>query len=121
MKRNNPDPSEEKPDHLSNQELLQLWQHFANVGGHDKDRMVTILTLLTPALTGVIGFAYITENDCQRQIAATAGLVTALVAAVVVLMYAGYANRNWAIADEIAQCNLNKVELKGKEKDQKGE
>ena len=109
----NHDPGSEQDPELSTQDLLVIWQHFANIGGHDKDRMVAIMTLLTPILTGIIGFAYSSDDPDSRKAAAIAGLVTALVAVVVVLMYAGYANRNWELADEIAETYLANVKLGG--------
>ncbi len=97
--------------YLSPQEIMGVWQHFAKIGGHDKDRMVTILMFLSPILLGTIGFAYTTKDPDQQQVAATVGFFSSLIAAAVVLMYAGYANRNWEVADEIAENYLSNVAL----------
>ena len=86
-----------------------VWQHFANIGGHDKDRMVNIMMFLSPLLFATIGYAY-TKQD---KVAAMIGVFTSLIAVVVVLMYSGYADRNWSHADHIAETYLDKVNLKG--------
>jgi hypothetical protein len=109
------DSHPEELRYLSPPEILLVWQHFANIGGHDKDRMVAMMTILSPILLATIGFAYNAENP-QREVAAVAGFVTALIATVVVLMYAGYANRNWEKADDIAETYLKNVTLKGMNK-----
>ncbi len=90
---------------LSPQEIIMVWQHFANIGGHDKDRMVNIMMFLSPLLFATIGYAY-TKPD---KVAAMIGLLTSLIAVVVVLMYSGYADRNWSHADRIAETYLDET------------
>lgn len=106
--RNN-DFQPEELNQLSPQEILFVWQYFANIGGHDKDRMVTMLTFLSPFLIGTIGFAYINDNE----VAAITGFLMSLIALAIVLMYGGYANRNWEQADRIAETYLVNSNLKG--------
>lgn len=121
-------PSEEErlcpKEQLTPQDMLQIWQHFANVGGNDKDRMVNILALMLPLATGTI--AYIAtqlldlrglvpdikpDNVQQVLIVAIVGLTISFIGMVVVLMYAGCANWNWAQADEIARIYFKKVKV----------
>jgi hypothetical protein len=109
------DLQSEALQYLTPSEILIVWQHFANIGGHDKDRMVTMMTILSPILLATIGFAYNAASP-QREVAASVGFITALIAVIVVLMYAGYANRNWEIADDIAETYLGNVTLKGIDK-----
>lgn len=86
--------------------LIQLWQHFASVGGNDKDRMVTAATWLLAFSGAIVGYIVtkgLSSDHYEASVfLAALGLIVSLLAAFVTLMYGGYANSNWAIADTIA-------------------
>ncbi len=118
----------ESEKRLKAAEALEIWKHYADTGGKDKDRMVTIAT-------GVFGFAVaimsylVTSNNALEERATmtfitVGGLVVSLIGIFVILLYAGYANWNWAKADKIARdhdldalvpdaCKLNDVHNDG--------
>ena len=97
-----------KPWNESN--AILVWQHFASAGGADKNRMVTVTTWLL-AFSGVILWHLVTKALRGWEIVrpetalmlATVGIVVSILAVVVVKTYAGYANRNWAKADALAE------------------
>lgn len=86
-----------------------VWQHFASAGGADKNRMVTVTTWIL-AFSGVILWHLLTtllpgwkvERPEIAIIISIVGFVVSILAIVVVMTYAGYANRNWAKADALA-------------------
>jgi hypothetical protein len=90
-------------------EAISMWQHFANTGGADKDRMVTVGTWLL-GFSGAI--AVILTQELGKQefknpwtitiLAVLGGLVSSLAIAIITL-YAGYSNWNWGMADAIAK------------------
>jgi hypothetical protein len=91
---------------LFEQGAFQVWEHFASVGGHDKDRMISVSTWLLAFSGMILGYS-VTEGLSSSKYLASAslavlGALVSLLAAYVTLMYGGYANRNWAVADGIA-------------------
>jgi len=83
---------------------LEVWKYYGGIGGADKDRMIQIVTWLLGISGGIAGF-YATGSLRDRLstflLLSLGGLVSVL-AAVISLMYGGYALWNWAIADRIA-------------------
>ena len=91
---------------LPDAEAFQAWQYFASVGGNDKDRMVTASTWLLAFSGAIIGYS-VTEGWRSGKygaiiILAILGMMVSVLSGCVTLMYCGYANRNWAMADVIA-------------------
>jgi len=90
---------------------LELWKHFATTGGADKNTMVHVASWLLGLSATIIGYIVTRMFNYQsfdflepRKAASVAflGLVISFVAGCVVVVYGGYANRNWAQADRIA-------------------
>jgi hypothetical protein len=90
---------------------LELWKHYAAIGGEDKNRMATIASWLLGfsaaihwgvaahlAGTGEVLF----DNIRYVRMTSSVGIVIAITAAYVSLLYGGYSNQNWQRADEIA-------------------
>jgi hypothetical protein len=92
---------------MSDPEAIQVWQSFASAGGNDKDRMVSVSTWLLAFSGAIIGFS-VTEgfrsgNYKAVAVLAILGMIVSILAGCVTLMYGGYAKRNWAMADSIAE------------------
>lgn len=90
---------------------IELWRHFAGTGASDKNTMVTVASWLLAFSATIIGYivTQLFKGDSFDFIQpwkafslAVLGAVISFVAGYVVLLYAGYANRNWARADDIA-------------------
>lgn len=88
---------------------FEAWRHHAAIGGADKDRMIQIATLLLGFSAAIIGFTFkeaIKNNEVVEPLAAIClsliGMVVSVASGVMTLLYGGYANRNWAKADQIA-------------------
>ena len=83
------------------------------MGGTDKNTMVTIVSWLLAFAATAIGYI-VTHKDMigptageishplRMMAVSLLGLVVSGIAGYVTLLYGGYANRNWAKADEIA-------------------
>lgn len=92
---------------------FEAWKHFANIGGADKDRMITISTWLLGFSAGMIAFTLketVASNTVTEPLVAIllsiVGFIISFISGVITLMYGGYANWNWAKADQIAKdCN----------------
>jgi hypothetical protein len=106
--------SMENGDHeRSPDQDLELWKHFAGMGGTDKNTMVTIVSWLLAFAAAAIGYI-VTDKDLigytiprishpvRMMTVSSLGLLVSAVAGYVTLLYGGYANRNWAKADDIA-------------------
>lgn len=95
---------------LSPSEAMQAWNHFASAGGSDKDRMVSIVTWLLAFSGAIVGYVVtqglrtlFIDHPIRLLLLALGGLTVSALAAYVALIYGGYANRNWAKADAIAE------------------
>jgi hypothetical protein len=89
---------------------FEAWRHHAGAGGDDKDRMVKISSLLLGVSTGIVSLMLNTavKSDvlCEPRTAICLsffGLIISCISAMITLLYGGYANRNWAKADQIAE------------------
>jgi hypothetical protein len=89
---------------LNDQKLaLEVWKHFASIGGDDKARMIQIVTWLLAFSAGIIGL-YATGRLKQAIVPLfLVGILISVLAAFTALLYGGYAAWNWAIADQIAK------------------
>ena len=86
---------------------LDIWKHFAGIGGADKDRMVTIATWLLSFSAGIIWYmaSHIESvhfNEGKLIIMAGLGIIVSGASCWIVLLYGSYAMWNWAKADSIA-------------------
>jgi hypothetical protein len=83
---------------------FEVWKYYGTVGGADKDRMIQISTWLLGFSAGILGL--FATGKLTVPIAVFwllfLGILVSVLAAIVALMYGGYATRNWAIADQIA-------------------
>ena len=89
---------------------FEVWKHHASIGGADKDRMIQIATLLLGFSVAIVGFTFKEGIDSGKVVEpvavaflAFAGAIISCACAVMTLLYGGYANRNWAKADQIAR------------------
>lgn len=91
---------------------LELWKHHASFGGEDKNRMVTIASLLLGFSSTILGYivAHLIDPDhlvlhqhYKAFAAATVGIVVSGFSGYVSLLYGGYSNQNWEKADQIAE------------------
>jgi hypothetical protein len=107
-------PPEQPLEDLSTSDLVSIWQHFADIGGSDKDRAIAVFSILLPIIVAATGFAAKSLLSALKQsidpelllqagIVATVAMIISIIAALITLMYAGYANWNWSKADKIAQ------------------
>jgi hypothetical protein len=104
------DPNtEEPPKYWKPEVAFEVWKHHASIGGADKDRMIKIASLLLGFSAAIVGFTFkegIQYNKIVEPVAvaclAFAGIIISCASAVMTLLYGGYANRNWAKADQIA-------------------
>jgi len=93
---------------------LEVWKHFAEMGGTDKNTMIaTVSWLLAFAATG-IGYI-VTDSQIigptspqvqqpgRMMTVSLLGIFVSVVAWYLAIVYGGYSNRNWAKADEIAR------------------
>ena len=91
-------------------QALELWRHYAGVGGADKNTMVTIASLLLTFSATIIGYTvsklFEYNSLTERWTAITLsilGIVVSWLAGYIAVLYGGYAMRNWAEADRIAR------------------
>ena len=91
---------------------LEVWKHFAAMGGTDKNTMIVAVSWLLGLTAGAIGYRLTQPGSLSAAgpvhpvssvMVSLLGLVLSGLATYVVLLYAGYANRNWAQADMIAR------------------
>ena len=98
---------------LTPEQALEIWKHYANTGGADKDRMITIATWLLALSATAIGYAatnfvefnpeFWVKDPEKAATLAVLGLFVSFTGTIVVLVFAGYANWNWDKADEFAE------------------
>jgi hypothetical protein len=91
-------------------QAVDLWKVHAERGGADKDRMVTVCTWLLGLAVAIVVLAFgqgvettLGTEKVALTILALFGLGLSILSAFAALIYGGYANRNWATADEIAR------------------
>ena len=96
----------------TNAQALDLWRHFAGLGGADKNTMVTVTSWLLTFSATIIGYivtqlvkpnSFVFAEPWKVFGLAILGSLISFVAGYVALLYGGYAKRNWAKADEIAR------------------
>jgi hypothetical protein len=94
----------------TNTEAIDLWKAYAGTGGADKNWMINICNWLLGFSIAVIGFAFaqgihtkLVSEPIAYAILAFFGFMLSIVSAFVTLIYGGYANWNWAKADQIAR------------------
>ena len=87
-----------------------MWKKFAETGGADKDRMVHVCNWLLSFSVAIIGVAFakgvdpsIVTKGAAIAILGGLGLLLSIASALVTIIYGGYANWNWAKADQIAR------------------
>jgi hypothetical protein len=106
-----------KHDEAAQQSLdrdLELWKHFAGMGGTDKNTMITTVSWLLAFAATAIGYIVTgpqmngstspwLSHHGRVTVVSLLGILVSGVAGYLVLLYAGYSNRNWAKADDIAR------------------
>ena len=93
-------------------QALEAWKHFASVGGADKNTMVTVASWLLGFSGTILGYvvtnllksdSFVLLQPVPTFFLGGLGILTSVAAGLVALLYGGYANWNWARADEIAE------------------
>lgn len=100
----------QNPRHWEDDVAFEVWKHHASIGGADKDRMVLMATWLLALSAGILAFVLkepeqpnVVRGPIVARCLAIVGVMTSVVSALVTLVYGGYANWNWAKADQIAK------------------
>lgn len=103
------EPAQQCPDRD-----LEIWKHFAGMGGTDKNTMITTVSWLLAFAATAIGYI-VTDPQMiasaaprlahpgRMMVVSLLGVLVSAVAGYLALLYAGYSNRNWAKADDIAR------------------
>lgn len=102
--------AEERPPHLD----LEVWKHFAGMGGTDKNTMITTVSWLLAFAATAIGYIVVdsqmfepasagVQHPARVRVVSLLGILLSAFAAYLVILYGGYSNRNWAKADEVAR------------------
>ncbi len=86
---------------LNGKDYLEIWKYCEEVGGRDKDRMVTITTWLLGFAVVIIGYIFTQQpkNGWLDVVPGSAGLVICVLAWYLVYAFGAYANRYWFMAD----------------------
>ncbi len=107
-------PHPSPADHFSGRNRdqdLELWKHHASTGGDDKSKMVTVASWLLGFAAAILAYLVTqvvfaenigTNQWWQAVVIGTVGAAISLAGGYVVVLYGGYANRNWRAADVIA-------------------
>ena len=99
------------PDDQDLQQDLEFWKHYAGFGGEDKNRMVTIASWLLGLSAAMLGYivsetispeSFSVTEPVKALLLSVVGLGVSIVAAYIAVLYGGYSNRNWEMADRIA-------------------
>ena len=97
------------PKTFKNQQLFLIWNNFAAAGSADKDKMVTIASWILGLSVAADGYlmskwAHMFHGAIEFFVIPLVVMLACLVTLFVVFVYAGYSNRNWAKANELARC-----------------
>ena len=93
---------------------LQVWKHFAGMGGTDKNTMITTVSWLLAFGATAIGYMVTNsqmiaptiprvQQPGRMMVVSLLGIFVSVIAWYLAILYGGYSNRNWAKADEIAR------------------
>jgi hypothetical protein len=93
---------------------LEVWKHFAGMGGTDKNTMITTVSWLLAFAATAIGYIVTNsqmigptsprvQHPGRMIVVSLIGIFVSVVAWYLAILYGGYSNRNWAKADEIAR------------------
>jgi hypothetical protein len=109
------------PGTWTEEQALELWKYFGGVGAADKNTMVTVETLLLTLSSTALGYL-VTEIFCFNPFSVTRpyqglgvamlGFGVSCVAAGLAVLYGGYSNWNWAMADLIARKQKEAIEAR---------
>jgi hypothetical protein len=112
MTQTTPVPPTDDPATWTEDQALELWKHFGGVGAADKNTMVMVETLLLTLSSTALGYL-VTEIFCFNPFSVIRpyeglgvgllGFGVSFVAARLAVLYGGYSNWNWAMADLIAR------------------
>jgi hypothetical protein len=113
-----PPPEADDPTQWSEGQALELWKYFGGVGAADKNTMVTVESLLLGFSATVMGYL-VTQVLCFGPFSVTKpyqgiglamlGLLISGVAVRVALLYGGYSNWNWVMADAVARAQKHQT------------
>ncbi len=111
---------------LKEKDYLDLWKYCEDVGGKDKDRMVTISTWLLAF--GVAIHAYIFTKGFQFEsfsikeckgiqviLPALVGMVICVIAGYLIYAYSAYANRYWYMAEWLKKEKIDGLDFHDRE------
>lgn len=118
MTETTPSSQSDDPARWTEAQALELWKYFGGVGAADKNTMVTVETLLLTLSSTALGYL-ITQIFCFNPFSVTKpyqglgvavlGLAISLVAAFLAVLYGGYSNWNWGMADFIARTQRDEI------------
>lgn len=84
-------------------DLIELWKHYANTGGKDKNTKVLVCNWLLALSIAISGFCLVQEihshilsDRFTIAILSCCGVIVSFLSSLVSLTYGGYANWNWA-------------------------
>lgn len=85
-------------------EAFEAWKYHSDIGGHDKDWMIQIVTWLLGFSSAILVYSLSGSLEPQqRMYLAILGSIISVVGVFVTFLYGGYAARNWSIAARIAE------------------
>ena len=118
MTQTTPSSQSDDPARWSEADALELWKFFGGVGAADKNTMVTVETLLLTLSSTALGYLvtgifrfdpFSVTKPYQGLGVAVLGFAISCVAAYLAVLYGGYSNWNWGMADFIARTKKNEI------------
>jgi hypothetical protein len=106
--------AKEKAGNRGPEHDLEVWKYFAGMGGTDKNTMITTVSWHLAFAAAAIWYI-VTDSQMiaptfpsihhpgRMMVVSLLGVLVSVVAWFLAILYAGYSNRNWAMADEVAR------------------
>lgn len=90
-------------------DAIELWKHFTATGSDDKDRMMQVCNWLLTSSVAIVVFAVTLQAKIKflttpkaLTILVIFAFILSIASSVIAVIYGGYANWNWAKANQIA-------------------